>query len=42
VISLSGGRVWPAAVRRRYPLLTSVSAIVSASRENGAERQRPV
>lgn len=42
VISLSGGRVWPAAVRRRYPLLTSVSVIVSASRENGAEQQRPV
>ena len=42
VISLSGGRVWPAAVRRRYPALTSVSVIVCAARENGAGRQRPV
>ncbi len=31
VISLTGGRVWPASVRRRYPALTSISVIVSAS-----------
>lgn len=32
VISLTGGRVWPVSVRQRYPALTSVSVIVSASR----------
>jgi SAM-dependent methyltransferase len=32
VISLSGGRVWPEAIRRRYPRLTSVSIALAASR----------
>ena len=32
VVSLSGGRVWPAAVRRRYPALTSISVILGATR----------
>jgi SAM-dependent methyltransferase len=32
VISFSKGRLWPQAVRRRYPALTSVSVILSASR----------
>jgi 2-polyprenyl-3-methyl-5-hydroxy-6-metoxy-1,4-benzoquinol methylase len=32
VISLTKGRVWPEAIRRRYPALMSVSVIVSASR----------
>ncbi len=38
VIPLSGGRVWPASVRSRYPSLTSVSVLVAAGRpgENGA------
>jgi SAM-dependent methyltransferase len=32
VISLTGGRVWPEGVRRRYPRLGSVSVLVCASR----------
>jgi 2-polyprenyl-3-methyl-5-hydroxy-6-metoxy-1,4-benzoquinol methylase len=32
VISLSGGRVWPEAVRTRYPELTSVSVVIAAER----------
>ncbi|HEV3047133.1 MAG TPA: class I SAM-dependent methyltransferase [Solirubrobacteraceae bacterium] len=32
VISLTGGRAWPEALRRRYPRLTSVSVLVLASR----------
>jgi 2-polyprenyl-3-methyl-5-hydroxy-6-metoxy-1,4-benzoquinol methylase len=32
VISLSKGRVWPEAIRRRYPRLTSVSIALAASR----------
>jgi hypothetical protein len=32
VIPLTGGRVWPEAVRRRRPELTSVSVIVAAQR----------
>jgi SAM-dependent methyltransferase len=32
VISLSGGRVWPDQVRRRYPRLTSVSIVIAAAR----------
>lgn len=39
VISLTKGRVWPASVRERFPALTSVSVIISASRtqeRNGA------
>ena len=32
VVSLSGGRVWPAGVRRRYPALTSISVILAAGR----------
>jgi SAM-dependent methyltransferase len=35
VISLTKGRNWPASVRQRYPALTSVSVIVSASRGRG-------
>jgi SAM-dependent methyltransferase len=32
VISLTKGRVWPEGIRRRYPALTSMSVIISASR----------
>ncbi len=32
VISLTGGRTWPAALQRRRPRLTSISVIVAASR----------
>jgi 2-polyprenyl-3-methyl-5-hydroxy-6-metoxy-1,4-benzoquinol methylase len=32
VISLSGGRVWPEAIRTRYPRLTSVSVMIAAQR----------
>lgn len=32
VISLSGGRVWPEAIRTRYPELTSVSVVIAAER----------
>jgi 2-polyprenyl-3-methyl-5-hydroxy-6-metoxy-1,4-benzoquinol methylase len=32
VISLSGGRTWPEALRRRYPRLASVSVIIAATR----------
>jgi SAM-dependent methyltransferase len=35
VISLSKGRLWPERLRARYPELTSVSVIVSASRDGG-------
>jgi 2-polyprenyl-3-methyl-5-hydroxy-6-metoxy-1,4-benzoquinol methylase len=41
VISLTGGRIWPASVRRRYPALTSVSVIVSASRDRNAAATAP-
>jgi len=37
VMSLTGGRTWPAGVRRRYPALTSVSVIVSAARDRVRE-----
>jgi 2-polyprenyl-3-methyl-5-hydroxy-6-metoxy-1,4-benzoquinol methylase len=33
VISLTGGRVWPAAMRARWPRLTSISVILSGRRE---------
>jgi 2-polyprenyl-3-methyl-5-hydroxy-6-metoxy-1,4-benzoquinol methylase len=33
VISLTGGRLWPEAVRLRYPLLTSISVIIAAQRD---------
>lgn len=32
VISLSGGRVWPEAIRARNPKLTSVSVVIAAQR----------
>lgn len=32
IISLSKGRVWPEAIRRRYPRLTSVSIVLAAER----------
>ncbi|MCW3057889.1 MAG: SAM-dependent methyltransferase [Solirubrobacterales bacterium] len=32
VISLTRGRVWPAAIRARFPTLTSVSVLIGASR----------
>jgi len=32
VISLTGGRVWPESMRRRYPRLASVSVLVGACR----------
>jgi 2-polyprenyl-3-methyl-5-hydroxy-6-metoxy-1,4-benzoquinol methylase len=32
VISLTGGRVWPPSICRRYPRLTSISVIVAAER----------
>jgi 2-polyprenyl-3-methyl-5-hydroxy-6-metoxy-1,4-benzoquinol methylase len=32
VISLTGGRTWPGAIRRRYPRLTSVSIVIGAER----------
>jgi 2-polyprenyl-3-methyl-5-hydroxy-6-metoxy-1,4-benzoquinol methylase len=32
VISLSGGRVWPESLRRRFPELTSVSVVIAARR----------
>jgi SAM-dependent methyltransferase len=32
VISLTGGRKWPSGLRTRYPVLTSISVIVSARR----------
>jgi 2-polyprenyl-3-methyl-5-hydroxy-6-metoxy-1,4-benzoquinol methylase len=35
VISLTGGRVWPAAARARWPRLTSISVIVSGRRDPG-------
>ena len=41
VISLTGGRIWPAGVRRRYPALTSVSVIVSAGRGQEAAVPAP-
>jgi SAM-dependent methyltransferase len=39
VISLSNGRVWPASIRRRYPALTSISVITSASRDREPRRR---
>jgi 2-polyprenyl-3-methyl-5-hydroxy-6-metoxy-1,4-benzoquinol methylase len=42
VISMTGGRVWPASVRRRYPALTSISVMVSASRDRNAAGRMPV
>jgi SAM-dependent methyltransferase len=41
VISLTGGRTWPARVRERYPALTSVSVLVAATREPGAAGSQP-
>ena len=35
VISLSGGRVWPERIRRRFPALTSVSLLIAANRDTG-------
>jgi SAM-dependent methyltransferase len=32
VVSLTGGRAWPAGARRRYPALTSISVILAAGR----------
>ncbi len=32
VISLSGGRVWPEPIRKRFPQLTSVSVVIAAQR----------
>jgi SAM-dependent methyltransferase len=32
IISLTGGRKWPSGLRARYPVLTSISVIVSARR----------
>jgi SAM-dependent methyltransferase len=32
VVSLTGGRVWPAGARRRYPALTSISVILAGGR----------
>lgn len=32
VISLTKGRIWPQAIRRRYPRLTSVSIVIPAAR----------
>jgi 2-polyprenyl-3-methyl-5-hydroxy-6-metoxy-1,4-benzoquinol methylase len=37
VISLSGGRVWPEAIRARYPRLTSVSVVIAAQRPGVAD-----
>ena len=42
VISLTGGRIWPASVRRRYPALTSISVIVAASRGPQVAGRAPV
>jgi 2-polyprenyl-3-methyl-5-hydroxy-6-metoxy-1,4-benzoquinol methylase len=36
VISLSGGRVWPEAIRKRFPQLTSVSVVIAAQRATAA------
>lgn len=36
VIPLSGGRLWPPALRRRYPSLVCVSVLISAGRVDGA------
>jgi 2-polyprenyl-3-methyl-5-hydroxy-6-metoxy-1,4-benzoquinol methylase len=36
VISLSKGRVWPEAIRARYPSLTSVSVVLAAHRDSGS------
>jgi SAM-dependent methyltransferase len=36
VISLTGGRSWPGALRARYPALTSISVIISAARAPAA------
>ena len=36
VISLTGGRLWPQAIRRRLPTLTSVSVIIAARRPGPA------
>jgi SAM-dependent methyltransferase len=37
VISFSGGRVWPEAIRKRSPRLTSVSVVIAAQRAGAAE-----
>ncbi len=34
VVPLAGGRAWPERVRRRYPLLTSISVVIAAHRSN--------
>jgi 2-polyprenyl-3-methyl-5-hydroxy-6-metoxy-1,4-benzoquinol methylase len=40
VVPLSGGRLWPAAVHRRAPRLTSVSLVVSGRRPAAASPRR--
>lgn len=40
VISLSKGRVWPERVRARYPILTSVSIVIAATRVPEADGAR--
>lgn len=37
VISLTGGRVWPEELRRRYPALMSVSVIIAGRRPGDGE-----
>jgi SAM-dependent methyltransferase len=37
VISLSGGQVWPEAIRKRYPRLSSVSVVIAAQRPDVAD-----
>jgi SAM-dependent methyltransferase len=36
VVSMTGGRQWPQAVRRRYPRLTSISVVLGARAPSGA------
>jgi SAM-dependent methyltransferase len=36
VVSLTGGRQWPQALRRRYPRLTSISVVLGASAPQSA------
>ena len=36
VIPLSGGRLWPQALRRRWPVLMSISVVIAASRPTAA------
>jgi SAM-dependent methyltransferase len=41
VVSFSKGRLWPEAIRRRYPALTSVSVIVAAQRPPASASSAP-